>query len=173
MVLPLGATVNAGLQTLTLALLLLGLRYGVRTHRAIRDRAGTASALERTHMNLMTAAVGVSGVGLLVWMVPNFLLGWGYGPNPLGYGSGGYPSYLQYGGVPLPHAYLVILHVLLGSLVALLGGFLVVRMRWGPPFKSPSIGKYRIVMIATWALWFGNIFVGYAIFYYFVIRGTG
>ncbi len=170
---PLGATVNAGLQTVILALLVLGLRYAVRAHRAIRDRANPASRAERIHMNLMTSAVAVSGIGLAVWMLPAFLLGWGYGANLLGYGAGGYQSYLESAGVALPHAYLVILHVVLGTIVAALGVFLVVRMRWFSPPGAPSIGKYRFVMIATWSMWFANIFVGYAIFYYYVIRGTG
>ncbi len=124
-------------------------------------------------MNLMTGAVALSGVGLVVWMLPNFLLGWGYGTGVLGYGTGGFQSYLGIGGHPLPHADLVILHVLLGTATAALGVLLVVRMRWGRSTEGPSIGNYRFVMVATWVMWFTNIFLGYAIFYYFVIQGTG
>ncbi len=170
---PLGATLNVGLQTATLVLLLLGLRYGVRTHRALQKGMESASVAEGIHMNLMTSAVAVSGVGLLVWMLPNFLLGWGYGTNLLGYGTGGYQSYLESSGVALPHAFLLILHILLGGIVAVLGALLVVRMRWGRVPRAPSIGIYRLVMVATWAMWFTNILVGYAIFYYFAILGTG
>lgn len=169
----LGAALNVVLQTLTLVLLLVGLRYGIRTHRALLSGAESAARLERAHMNLMTAAVALSGIGLLVWMVPNFFFGWTYGTGLLGYGTGGYQSYLTYAGSALPHAVLVVVHVALGSVVAVLGLVLVVRMRWGRPARSASIGNYRYVMIATWAMWFVNIFVGYAIFYYFVLQGTG
>lgn len=124
-------------------------------------------------MNLMTAAVAVSGFGLLVWMLPNFLLGWGYGKGGLGYGTGGYASYLEYHGTLLPHWYLIVIHVALGSLVAFFGVYLILRMRWRRFPRSLAVRNYRTLMMATWVMWVVDIAIGYAILYFFVLAGTG
>ena len=170
---PLGAVINAALQTVVLALLLVGLRYGARTRRAMRERSDRASSYRKVHMDLMTAAVGVSGAGLLLWMLPNFLLGWNYGATGLGYGSGGVASYLEYHGTLLPHWYLIVLHVATGSVAGAFGVYLVLRMRWKNFPRAWSIRNYRGLMIFTWIVWFLNIWVGYAILYYFALVGTG
>ena len=124
-------------------------------------------------MNVMTAAVVLSGAGLLVWMLPNFLLGWEYSAEGLGYGTGGYESYLQYGGSLLPHWYLIVIHVILGSVAAVSGVYLVLRMRWRGFPRFLAIRNYRALMIGTWATWTADIVVGYAIFYFFVFLHAG
>lgn len=170
---PLGALLNAAIQTATLALLLVGLGYGIRTRRKIPAGSGPVSPARRIHMNVMTAAVLLSGLGLLIWMLPNFLLGWGYGATGLGYGTGGYESYLQARGSLLPHWYLIVIHVILGSLAAVSGVYLVLRMRWRRFPRILAVRNYRALMIGTWAIWFADILVGYAIFYFFALGQTG
>lgn len=170
---PLGALLNAAIQTAVLAVLLVGLRYGVRTRKGTRNAVTSVSSARRIHMNLMTGAVALSGAGLLVWMLPNFLLGWAYSPSGLGYGTGGYESYLQQGGVLVPHWYLIPIHVILGSLAAVFGVYLVLRMRWKRFPRRLAVRNYRVLMIATWSIWCADIFVGFFIFYFFVLRQTG
>ena len=162
-----------GLQTATLVLLLIGLRYGVRTRRTMASRSGGTSSARRTHSNLMTGTVVLSGLGLLVWMLPNFVLGWGYGTGGLGYGTGGYESYLRYGGSLLPHWYLIVIHVILGTLAAIFGVYLVIRMRWRRFPRFLAIRNYRGLMIVTWGIWFVDILVGYAVFFFFALSQTG
>ncbi len=94
---------NLGLQLITLLLILVGLRYAIKTHNAVRAGSEEVPKYESVHKNLMTSAVIISGLGAIIWMVPNFLLGWFYGSNSLGYGTGGYASYLEYNGSNLPH----------------------------------------------------------------------
>jgi hypothetical protein len=176
---PLGSELNLALQLLSFLLILVGVRYAIRTHGAYAAGTPEASergqAFEKTHKNLMTSAVVVSGLGVLIWMLPNFLLGWFYDftGNALGYGSGGYLSYLQIQGAYLPHWYLIPLMVGVGSLTAVLGVYLVLRMRWSGFPKSLAVQNFRAVMITTWSLWVVNVFVGFLVFYYFAYLQTG
>ncbi len=94
---------NLGLQIIALLLILVGLRYAIETHNAVKASSEDMPKHESVHKNLMTSAVIVSGLGAIIWMVPNFLLGWFYGSNPLGYGTGRYTGYLEYNGSNLPH----------------------------------------------------------------------
>jgi hypothetical protein len=129
---------------------------------------------ERTHKNLMTSAVLVSGVGVLIWMAPNLMFGWNYdlGSFP-GYGTGGAQSYLTFGGAYLPHWYLIPVMAILGTVTAVLGVYLVLRMRWSGFPQALVIQNFRPVMITTWSLWVLNVLVGIAVFYFFAYVGTG
>jgi hypothetical protein len=170
---PLGATLNLGIQITALALILVGLRFAIRTHNAYAAEKEEGEKFEKTHKNLMTSAVIVSGLGVLIWMLPNFLLGWFYSSTGLGYGSGGYLSYLQFQGSYYPHWYLIPIMVGVGSLTAFLGVYLVLRMRWRRFPQSLAVQNFRRVMIPTWSLWFANILVGFLVFYFFAYVGTG
>jgi uncharacterized membrane protein YozB (DUF420 family) len=173
-VVPLGAEVNLALQSLAVGLLVVGLWAALRTHRELHDAGRTGPPpSEWLHKNAMTAAVVVTGIGLVVWMVPNLLLGWYYSAHGLGYGSGGYASYFTAGGGPLPHSYLLWIHIPLGVLVVALGIYLVLRMRWSRFPARFAVQNFRAVMIATWILWMVNFVVGVAVFYYFAYAQTG
>ncbi len=123
-------------------------------------------------MNVMTSAVALSGVSVLSWMLPNFILGWFYGSNLLGYGTGGVGSYFGDDGQAWPHGYLIAIHVCLGGIAAVLGAYLVLRMRWRRLPRFLAVRNYRAVMRFTWATWFLNVFVGYAVFYFFAFAHT-
>lgn len=143
------------------------------THAAFAQGKEEGAKLESKHKNLMTSAVIVSGLGTAVWMVPNFLLGWFYGPDGLGYGTGGYSSYFAFQGTYLPHWYLLVFMALVGIITAILGVYLVLRMRWGGFPEALKVQNYRAVMITTWSLWFINIVVGFVVFYFFAVLQTG
>ena len=170
---PLGAELNLGLQLVAFGLILVGLRFAIRTHRAFAAGKEEGSRYESTHKNLMTSAVIVSGLGALIWMVPNFLLGWFYSNTGLGYGSGGYLSYLQFQGSYYPHWYLIPLMVVVGTLTAVLGVYLVLRMRWSRFPQALAVKNFRAVMMATWTIWFVNVLVGFMVFYFFAYVGSG
>ena len=121
----------------------------------------------------MTSAVVISGIGTLVWMVPNLFLGWFYGQAGLGYGSGGYLSYFSFQGALYAHWYLIVAMAVLGSATAFLGVYLVLRMRWSGFPRSLAVKNYRAVMIATWSLWVLNMLVGLLVFYFFALVGSG
>jgi hypothetical protein len=169
---PLGSELNLGLQTVALLLLFLGLWFAVRTHREIAFGASPAPS-ERVHRELLTAAILVSGLGLLLWMLPNLLYGWYYSPSGLGYGQGGYQSYFAFAGIPLEHASLLLAHIVLGAVSAALGAYLLIRMRWKRFPKWLAVRNFRAVMVLTWCVWAINVFVGYAVFYYFAYAQTG
>lgn len=169
---PLGSELNLGLQTLALLLLFIGLWFAFRTHREVAGGTSLAPS-ERFHQEIMTAAVLVSGLGLLLWMLPSLLDGWYYSTSGLGYGQGGYQSYFSYAGVPLKHASLLVVHILLGAISAVLGVYLLLRMRWKRFPKWLAVRNFRAVMVLTWSVWAVNVFVGYAVFYYFAYAQTG
>lgn len=170
---PVGVVFNLSAQVVSLALILIGLRFAVRTHNAYSSGSEAGARYEEVHRNIMTSAVVVSGVGALGWMVPNFVFGWFYGPNFLGYGSGGYSSYFGLAGIYNPHWYLIMLMVVVGSVTAFLGVYLVLRMRWSRFPERLKVQNFRRVMITTWTLWIINIAVGFLVFYYFALAGTG
>jgi uncharacterized membrane protein YozB (DUF420 family) len=169
---PLGSELNLGLQTVALLLLFIGLWLAFRTHREIAAGASPAPS-ERFHREVMTAAVLLSGLGLLLWMLPSLLDGWYYTASGLGYGQGGYQSYFSYAGVPLKHASLLVAHILLGAVSAALGVYLLLRMRWRRFPKWLAVRNFRAVMVLTWCVWAVNVLVGYAVFYYFAYAQTG
>jgi hypothetical protein len=174
---PLGAELNLGLQVVALVLILMGLRYAIRTHKGYASgtdagsQQGTKS--EKTHKNLMTTAVLVSGIGVLIWMMPNLLYGWFYNQGGLGYGSGGYLSYFVFSGVYNSHWYLIAIMAIVGSVTAFLGVYLVLRMRWSRFPQVLAVQNFRAVMIVTWTMWFLNLMVGFLVFYFFVLVGAG
>ncbi len=170
---PLGAEINLIVQVVSLVLILVGLRYAILTHRAFAQGAENGIKLESKHKNLMTSAVIVSGLGALVWMVPNYFFGWSYGTQGLGYGSGGYPSYYVFVSVPNPHGLLILFMVTVGSITAFLGVYLVLRMRWSRFPERLKVQNYRAVMITTWSLWFVNIIVGFLVYYLFAYLAIG
>ncbi|MCI4323147.1 MAG: hypothetical protein L3K03_03870 [Thermoplasmata archaeon] len=168
---PLGAELNLALQSGALALLSLGLVYGHRSHREFA-RGGPVPS-ENVHKNIMTAAILLSGIGLVVWMIPSLLSGWYYTPGGLGYGTGGSGSYFSYGGTPLPDANLLMAHIVVGSIVAVAAVYLLLRMRWAGFPKRLAIQNFRWLMIGTWCLWVANTVLGYLVFYYFAYKQTG
>jgi uncharacterized membrane protein YozB (DUF420 family) len=170
---PVGVVFNLTAQVISLALILIGLRYAIRTHNAYSSGSDDGPKHENVHKNLMTSAVIVSGLGVLLWMVPNFLQGWFYGPNFLGYGTGGYSSYFGIAGTYNPHWYLILLMAVIGSLTAILGVYLVLRMRWSRFPEALKVQNFRRVMIFTWGLWLTNVVVGFLVFYFYVLAGTG
>ncbi|MCI4345814.1 MAG: hypothetical protein L3K07_03575 [Thermoplasmata archaeon] len=172
MQIPLGSEINLGLQTVALLLLWVGLWFALRTHREIASGAAPAPS-ERFHRELMTAAVLVSALGLLLWMLPNLLYGWYYTPSGLGYGQGGYQSYFEFAGVPLKHSSLLLAHIALGSVSAAFGLYLLLRMRWRRFPSWLAVRNFRAVMVFTWCVWAANVFVGYVVFYYFAYAQTG
>lgn len=170
---PLGAGLNLGIQVISLAIILTGLRYAILTHRAFAQGKEDGIKLEGRHKNLMTSAVIVSGLGALVWMIPNYFFGWNYGTSGLGYGTGGYPSYYSRFGTANPHWYLIDFMVGIGSVTSFLGVYLVLRMRWNRFPEALKVQNFRPVMITTWSLWFVNIMVGFLVFYYFAYVAIG
>jgi hypothetical protein len=170
---PLGAELNLGIQLIAFLLILLGVRYAILTHRAFSAGKEEGAKLESTHKNLMTSAVIVSGLGTIVWMLPNFLLGWFYGSNFMGYGTGGYASYFAYNGASYAHWYLIPLMVVIGSLTAVLGVYLVLRMRWSRFPEALKVQNFRAVMITTWSIWVVNVLIGLLVFYFFAYLQTG
>ncbi len=150
-----------------------GLRYAILTHNAFAKGAEDGIKLEGKHKNLMTSAVIVSGLGAIIWMIPNYFYGWFYGRGGLGYGTGGSDSYYSLLTTPNPHWYLIDFMVGIGSITSFLGVYLVLRMRWSRFPERLKVQNYRRVMISTWSLWFVNILVGFAVFYYFVFVATG
>lgn len=170
---PLGSELNLGLQLVAFVMILVGLRYAILTHKAYAAGKGEGANFENTHKTLMTFAVVVSGLGAVIWMVPNFFLGWFYGPAVLGYGSGGYSSYFEFIGTYYAHWYLIPVMVVVGTLTAVMGVYLVLRMRWSKFPEFLKVQNYRRVMIATWGLWVVNVFVGILVFYFFAVVGTG
>ena len=170
---PLGAVFNLISQVVSLGLILIGLRFAIRTHNAYSSGSATGPRFESFHRNLMTSAVVVSGLGVVIWMVPNLILGWFYGPNFLGYGIGGYSSYFGIGGTYNPHWYLILLMAVVGSVTSFLGVYLVLRMRWSGFPERLKVQNFRRVMITTWGLWFFNIVIGFLVFYFFVYLGSG
>jgi hypothetical protein len=175
---PSGAELNLTLQLVAFGLILVGVRYAIKTHNAYAlgttEGGEKGQKSEKTHKNLMTFAVLVSGLGAVIWMVPNFLFGWYYdlGSFP-GYGSGGYWSYFAQFGVYNPHWYLIPIMVVVGSLTAFLGVYLVLRMRWSRFPQRLAVQNFRPVMITTWSLWVVNVLVGILVFYFFAYLGTG
>ncbi|MBI3859595.1 MAG: hypothetical protein HY296_05075 [Thaumarchaeota archaeon] len=171
--LPLGAELNLGIQILSLAIILTGLRYAILTHDAFAQGTENGIKFESKHKNLMTSAVIVSGLGAVVWMIPNYFFGWFYGSSGLDYGSGGSASYFSVFGTANPHWYLIGFMVGIGSLTSFLGVYLVLRMRWRAFPERLKVQNFRPVMIVTWGLWFLNIMIGFVVFYYFVFLATG
>ncbi|MFI5404815.1 MAG: hypothetical protein ACHQYR_03710, partial [Candidatus Gagatemarchaeaceae archaeon] len=90
---PVGAELNLGIQVISLAIILLGLRFAIKTHNAFAQDKEDGAKMEWRHKNLMTSAVILSGLGAVVWMIPNYVFGWFYTNAGLDYGTGGYPSY--------------------------------------------------------------------------------
>lgn len=174
---PIAAQVNLGLQLVAFALILAGVRYAIKTHRAYAsgndDETKKGSRYEWVHKNLMTSAVVVSGIGALFWMIPNFLLGWNYGTSFPEYGTGGYQSYLTLFGAYNEHWYLIPVMVTLGVLTSVLGVYLVLRMRWSRFPQRLAVQNFRPVMITTWSLWVLNVFVGIAVYYFFAYLAVG
>jgi hypothetical protein len=170
---PVGVVFNLTAQLVSLALILIGLRFAIRTHNAYAAGAEDGIKFEDVHKNLMTSAVIVSGLGVVVWMVPSFILGWFYGPNFLGYGTGGYSSFFGIAGTYNPHWYLLALMVTIGPITSFLGVYLVLRMRWSKFPERLKVQNFRRVMITTWSLWFVNIIVGLLVFYFYVYIGSG
>ena len=170
---PLGAEVNLAIQLVSFALILVGLRYAILTHNAFAQGKEEGAKLESTHKKLMTSAVLVSGLGAAIWMVPNYFLGWSYDPNGFGYGTGGYQSYYLFQGIYNPHWYLLLFMTVVGTITAVLGVYLVLRMRWSRFPEALKVRNYRAVMITTWSLWFLNVIVGIFVFYYFAYLATG
>jgi hypothetical protein len=166
---PLVSELNLGLQIAALLLIVVGLRFAIRTHSAHSRGSADGSRSEAVHKNLMTAAVLVSGVGTVVWMVPNFFFGWFYQGGGLGYGSGGYASYFGQNGAYWPQWFLIPIMVIVGTATAVLGVYLVLRMRWSAFPKRLAIQNFRSVMIITWVLWLINVVVGLLVFYYFAL----
>lgn len=164
---------NLGIQIIALAIILVGLRFAILTHNAFAQGKEDGIKLESKHKNLMTSAVIVSGLGAIIWMIPNFFFGWSYGTGGLGYGSLGYPSYFNYFGVSNPHWYLIDFMVGIGGVTSFLGVYLVLRMRWSGFPERLKVQNFRPVMITTWSLWFINIMVGFLVFYYFAYLATG
>ena len=148
-------------------LLVVGLRFAVKTHAAYSKSSEDAGKFETVHKNLMTAAVVVSGLGVVIWMLPNFLLGWNYKSTGLGYGTGGYSTYFEAGGNYLPQWFLIPVMVVVGTATAVLGVYLVLRMRWSGFPQRLAVQNYRRVMIITWSLWTLNVIVGILVFYFF------
>ncbi|MCI4363020.1 MAG: hypothetical protein L3K13_01765 [Thermoplasmata archaeon] len=169
---PLGSEINLGIQTVALIFLFVGLWFAFRTHRELRSGAAPAPS-ERIHREIMTAAILLSGIGLLLWMVPSLLDGWYYSTSGLGYGTGGSQSYFAYAGMPLKHASLLLVHIALGAISAALGVYLLVRMRWKRFPAWLAVRNFRAAMVVTWCVWAANVFVGYAVFYYFAYAQTG
>ena len=175
---PTGAELNLALQILAFVLILVGVRYAIKTHRSYamgtEEGSKAGQGTEKVHKNLMTSAVIVSGIGTVVWMVPSLVLGWYYDvKNFPGYGSGGYLSYFQFSGAYLDHWYLVLFMAVLGSVTAFLGVYLVLRMRWSGFPQALAVQNFRPVMITTWSLWVVNFMVGILVFYFFVYLGSG
>ncbi len=174
---PLGAELNLSLQIVALLVILFGLRYAVRTHNGYKagtDEGSQAGAkAETVHKNLMTSAVIISGLGAVIWMIPNFISGWFYSQGGIGYGSGGYTSYFEFSSSVYPHWYLILIMVAVGSVTAVLGVYLVLRMRWSRFPQALAVKNFRAVMITTWSMWFVNIMVGFLVFYFFVLVGSG
>lgn len=170
---PLGAVFNLSAQLVSLALILIGLRFAIRTHNAYASGSEDGAKYENVHKTLMTSAVIVSGLGVLAWMLPNFLLGWFYGPNFFGFGTGGYSSYFAIAGTYNSHWYLLALMVVIGPVTSVLGVYLVLRMRWTGFPERLKVQNFRPVMITTWSLWFVNIVIGVLVFYFYVVVGTG
>lgn len=169
---PLGAELNLALQLVAFVLIVVGLRFAILTHGAISSGKDGGNS-ERIHRNMMTFAVVVSGLGAVAWMVPNFLLGWFYESGGLGYGAGGYSSYLEIGGTYYAHWYLIPVMVIVGSLTSILGVYLVLRMRWSGFPEALKVKNFRRLMLTTWGLWAVNLFVGVLVFYFFAYLQTG
>jgi uncharacterized membrane protein YozB (DUF420 family) len=173
---PIGAELNLTLQVVAFGLLLVGLRYAIQTHKAYAAGKEEGQKLETVHKNLMTAAVVLSGLGTVIWMVPSLFLGWYYKPSKgLGFGSGGYTSYFyQFGSTTafLPQWYLIATMATLGTVVAVLGVYLVLRMRWSGFPQRLAVQNYRRLMTVTWSLWALNFLVGLAVFYFFALPGA-
>jgi hypothetical protein len=170
---PLGAEVNLGLQLVSFLLILVGLRYAIKTHRAYSGGKDDGAKFEGTHKNLMTTAVVISGLGAVIWMVPNLFFGWFYGTTGLGYGTGGYQSYFSFTGAYYEHWYLLALMAVIGTVTAVLGVYLVLRMRWSRFPERLKVQNYRAVMITTWSVWTVNMVVGALVFYFFAFLQTG
>jgi hypothetical protein len=170
---PFGAELNLGIQIVAFLLILVGVRYAILTHRFEAAGKEEGERFERVHKNLMTSAVVVSGIGTIIWMLPNLFLGWFYGSNFMGYGTGGVSSYLEYNGAYYAHSYLIVLMVAVGAVTAILGVYLVLRMRWSGFPAALKVQNYRAVMIATWILWVVNVLIGLLVFYFFAVLGTG
>ncbi len=173
-----GAELNLALQLVAFGLILVGIRYAILTHKGYASGTEEGSQKgqksEKVHKNLMTSAVLVSGLGALIWMIPNFMFGWNYdfGSFP-GYGSGGYLSYYSQLGTANPHSYLITIMVIVGSTTAFLGVYLVLRMRWSRFPQRLAVQNFRRVMILTWSLWVVNVFVGILVFYFFAYLVSG
>ncbi|MHB8567629.1 MAG: hypothetical protein ACYC7D_13385 [Nitrososphaerales archaeon] len=67
------AQLNLGFQIIALVLLLIGLSCAVKIHKEQESHSPQKS--ENAHKNIMTLAVIFSGLGTVIWTVPNFLLG--------------------------------------------------------------------------------------------------
>ncbi len=174
-IIPLGAELNLGIQVVSLTIILVGLRFAILTHNAYAQGKEEGAKMEWRHKNLMTSAVIVSGLGAVVWMIPNYLFGWyyDYTNGGLDYGTGGYSSFYATAGNVNPHWYLIDFMVGIGSLTAFLGVYLVLRMRWSKFPERLKVQNFRRVMITTWSLWFVNIIIGFGVFYYFAYLVTG
>ncbi len=170
---PIGSEFNLVMQIVAFALMLIGLRFAIRTHKAYAVQGKNAGKLETTHKNLMTTAVLVSGLGVLIWMAPSLILGWTYTPGGLGYGIGGYKSYFCcQTNFYLSHWYLLAAMFDLGTLSAIFGVYLVLRMRWSRFPKFLAVQDFRAVMIFTWVVWFLNVLIGFVVFYFFAFLQT-
>jgi hypothetical protein len=172
-----GADLNLALQLVAFAMILVGLRFAILTHKGYAggkdEEVKKAAKFEATHKDLMTLAVVVSGLGAVIWMVPNFMLGWFYGAKGLGFGTGGYNSYFEFSNVYYAHWYLIPIMVVVGTLTAVLGVYLVLRMRWSGFPEFLKVQNYRRVMIVTWTLWAINLLIGILVFYFFAVLGAG
>lgn len=170
---PLGAELNLGLQLSAMALLIAGFYLAFHAHRRTGPAIDLPGRAIFLHMNVMTLAITLAGVGLLVWMLPNLLLGWYYAPSGLGYGQGGIQSYFELGSGLTPHWYVLVAHLALGLTVAALALYLLLRMRWPAFPRRLAVVNFRRWMQVTWLLWIVNVAIGLAVFYFFVWTGTG
>ncbi len=57
--------------------------------------------------------------------------------------------------------------------MAILGVYLVLRMRWSGFPESLKVKNFRAVMITTWSRWILDFLVGVLVFYLFALVGTG
>ncbi len=173
---PIGAELNLVIQLIAFGLILVGLRFAVQTHKALAAGKEEGQKLETAHKNLMTTAVLLSGLGTVIWMVPSLILGWYYSPSKgLGFGTGGYTSYFyQFGSTSalLSQWYLIAAMATLGTVVAILGIYLVLRMRWSGFPQRLAVQNYRRLMIITWGLWALNLVIGLTVFYFFSLPGA-
>jgi len=149
----------------------IGFYFAYNARRQTGPMAERSGRSISFHMNFMTIAIVLAGIGLVLWMLPALLLGWNSSSGPIGYGTGGPSSYFGYGGVLYPQWYLLAAHIILGTIVAALAVYLLLRMRWPGFPRRLAVRNFRAVMLTTWVLWVANVAIGILVFYYFTYLG--